>query len=112
MREIKQLKEDSFTEIDHFAGISVIRFTAQWCPPCRQTEENFNLAVEGFENILVGKVEVGQAPVLTSRFSIFGLPTVLIFSRGKIIKKIVGPQTLKTYKNEIEKILSESLQDL
>ncbi|MFP1455990.1 thioredoxin family protein [Escherichia coli] len=46
----------------------MVRFSAPWCPPCQASEEMFNQFADRLDrDIQVGKVNVDQAPVLTTK---------------------------------------------
>ncbi|MCM7649559.1 thioredoxin domain-containing protein, partial [Enterobacter asburiae] len=41
MRTLTSYNEDNFRQIEQYKGISVVRFSAPWCPPCQASEEMF-----------------------------------------------------------------------
>ncbi|HEL9812281.1 TPA: thioredoxin family protein, partial [Klebsiella pneumoniae] len=78
MRTLTAYNEDNFRQIEQYKGISVVRFSAPWCPPCQVSEEMFSQFADRLDrDIQVGKVNVDQAPVLTTKYEIWGLPSVL-----------------------------------
>ncbi|HBY0038559.1 TPA: thioredoxin, partial [Klebsiella pneumoniae] len=42
MRTLTAYNEDNFRQIEQYKGISVVRFSAPWCPPCQASEEMFS----------------------------------------------------------------------
>ncbi|HHT2456087.1 TPA: thioredoxin family protein [Klebsiella michiganensis] len=55
-------------------------------------------------DIQVGKVNVDQAPVLTTKYEIWGLPSVLIFHEGQLVKRIPGVKPASVYAQAIADI--------
>jgi thioredoxin 1 len=77
--------------VDTRSGLSVIDFTAEWCPPCRQLAPHVDaLARELAPAVLVAKVDADAHPALAARFGVRGLPTVLLFQDGEVVDRIVG----------------------
>ncbi|RJT18610.1 thioredoxin family protein [Buttiauxella izardii] len=105
MRKLTSYNEDNFRQIEQYEGISVVRFSAPWCPPCQASEEMFSLFVERLDDdIQTGKVNVDQAPVLTTKYEIWGLPSVLIFHEGQLVKRIPGVKSPAVYAQAIADI--------
>lgn len=105
MTKIKSYNEDNFREIEQYEGISVIRFSASWCPPCKSSEAAFEAFAGQLDaEIMSGKVNVDQAPVLTGKYEIWGLPSVLIFSRGQLVRRIPGVKSPTFYAAAVEGI--------
>mgnify|MGYP003476666189 CR=1 FL=1 len=53
--------------------------------------------------IKIGKLNVDENPATQSRFSIMGIPTVLIFKGGEIVEQIVGLADKTALKKLIDK---------
>ena len=52
----------------------------------------------------MGNVNVDQAPVLTTKYEIWGLPSVLIFHEGQLVKRIPGVKPASVYAQAIADI--------
>lgn len=105
MRTLTAYNEDNFRQIEQYKGISVVRFSAPWCPPCQASEEMFSQFADRLDgDIQVGKVNVDQAPVLTTKYEIWGLPSVLIFHEGQLVKRIPGVKPASVYAQAIADI--------
>ena len=101
MHELFICNENNFHQIERTKGLAVVRFFASWCPPCRDSEALFNEFAEQLEHsVIVGSVNIDQSPVLTTRYEIWRLPSVLVFKDGQLIKRIVGGESSEHYQPE------------
>jgi thioredoxin 1 len=55
----------------------------------------------------VGKVDVDQAPAVAQRYSVSAIPTVLIISNGKEIKRLVELKPETEYVAVLEKLVGK-----
>jgi len=85
----------------------IVKFTADWCMPCKMIEPNLKKLSKEFDgkiNFYEVDVEDEENSELVTKYEITNLPTLLIFKEGKIISSIVGFLTYNSLKKEIEKI--------
>ena len=82
----------------------VVDFWAEWCGPCRRLAPTIDeLASEYDGRVMVGKLNVDENPAIQSRFSIMGIPTVLIFKGGEVVEQVVGLADKSAFKKLIDK---------
>ena len=82
----------------------VVDFWAEWCGPCRRLAPTIDeLASEYDGRVTVGKLNVDENPAIQSRFSIMGIPTVLIFKGGEVVEQVVGLADKSAFKKLIDK---------
>jgi thioredoxin 1 len=69
----------------------LVDFTAPWCPPCRLMLPHVGAIADAFAGrIRVGQVSSDDNPMLTDRFSVMSLPTLLLIKDGAVVGQIVG----------------------
>lgn len=74
-------------------GVSVVDFWAEWCGPCRMLGPTIDqLANDYAGKVKVYKMNVDENPQTPTRYSIRGIPTVLIIKGGTVVEQLVGNQ--------------------
>lgn len=63
------------------------------------------LAEEYEKKIKVGKLNVDENPQIAQKYGIMGIPTVIIFKKGKEAKKQIGFPGKEGYRKLIEEIV-------
>jgi thioredoxin 1 len=75
----------------------LVDFGATWCSPCKVLAPIVEkLADEYAGKFKVCKVDIDEAPTVTAKFGIRGVPTVLVFKNGEKTGQHVGVTNKET----------------
>jgi thioredoxin 1 len=75
----------------------LVDFTATWCGPCKALAPVVEkLAEESGGKFKVGKLDIDEAPDVTKRYGVRGVPTVLVFKGGQKVDQHVGVTNRET----------------
>jgi thioredoxin 1 len=82
----------------------LVDFWAEWCGPCRMIAPHIEaLATEFDGKAVVGKLDVDENPSVTSKYSIRGIPALLVFKGGELVDAMVGAADKGRIKALVEK---------
>ena len=86
--------------------LMVIDCWASWCGPCRMIAPIIDeLAKEHAGEIVFGKLNVDENPKTATRFSVMGIPTLLIIKNGTEVDRIVGASAKLLIENKLKKYI-------
>jgi thioredoxin 1 len=77
-------------ELNVSSGLFAVKFTADWCGPCRTQQPNIDKMEAEFPTVKFLCVDTDKFPQLTRNYGIKSLPTLVLIKDGNIINKVVG----------------------
>ncbi len=84
----------------------LVDFYADWCAPCKYVAPLMDELAKAHEGTLfVVKVDTDQAPDLSQKLGIRGIPTLILFKDGEEVGRSVGfePEKLRSMADEAVK---------
>lgn len=82
-------KEQEFNNLIEDEKV-LVDFYATWCGPCQLISPIIEEIAKESENIKVIKIDVDKFPELSRKYGIMSIPTLMVFSEGKEVKKHIG----------------------
>jgi thioredoxin 1 len=90
--KVQTLTDANFEQtVNQTAEPILVDFWAEWCGPCRRLAPTVDeLANDYNGRVVVAKMNVDENPATPMRFSIRGIPTLLLFKGGQLVDQVVG----------------------
>ena len=101
------VSEARFDLVTRLAALPVLAdFWASWCAPCKLMEPSLQqLARELAGRLLVIKVDTERAPMISARFGIQAIPTLLVLRSGLEVDRMTGAMPLPAIRARVERFL-------
>ncbi len=108
MAVIKVTKDTFQSQVLDDKGIVFVDFYADWCGPCKFTGPIISELSD--DPTYVGKVKFVDVDVdanqeLATQYSVFSIPTFIIFKAGKPVGQLVGARDKGGFIDELKKVL-------
>jgi thioredoxin 1 len=87
-------------------GVSVVAFSAKWCPPCKVMDPIYEEASLKFPGLRFLKANQETVPELFMTFGVQALPTYLVMKDGKVIHRQVGALPASRFAAMLERFSS------
>jgi len=101
---VNKVTQDDFkSEVLDHKGTVFVDFYADWCGPCKVTSPLIDEISEEKKDMKFVKVDVDQNSNLASQYSVFSIPTFIIFKDGKPVNQFVGAMGKESFLEEIKK---------
>ncbi len=68
----------------------LVDFWAEWCGPCKMIAPLVEEIAREYDTIRVAKLNVDSNPRTPGRLGVRGIPTLILFSNGTEVRRIVG----------------------
>lgn len=90
--------------LDEASKPVLVDFYADWCGPCKeQAPVVEHLADEVKDWAVVAKVNVDAVRGPASTYGVRAIPTLIVFSKGKVVERMTGVQSADTLRRVLER---------
>lgn len=87
----------------------VVDFWAEWCGPCKTIAPVLNeIATEQVGKLTIAKLNVDEHGDIAQRYNVMSIPTLLIFDKGEMKKRLVGAKGKSQLLQELAEFLPVS----
>ena len=89
-----QISAESFeSEVIECEGVVLVEFTADWCGVCKRSEKLFSDAEKELTDVKFCFVDIDRDKELADKFSVRGVPTIVVFCSGEVKSRKTGALT-------------------
>jgi thioredoxin 1 len=105
---VREVTDNSFEqEVLQSEKPVLVDFWAAWCGPCRMLAPTVEAIAEQYsESAKVVKLNVDDNPATAEAYGIRGIPTLILFSDGKEVDRVIGASSKESISRMIEKYVS------
>ena len=83
--------ENFYKDVVDGNGLILVKFWADWCPPCHALTPKVGRISEEFkDDLTVFSLDIEANPKTAELYSIKSIPSLLLFKNGLIIDRMVG----------------------
>lgn len=106
-QNIKILTDDNFAqEVLQSDRPVLVDFWATWCAPCRAIAPHVDAIAGKFDGKLsVGKLDIDSSPKVPTEYEVKSIPTLLLFSGGKVVGQLVGAAPKTKIEEFVKKVV-------
>jgi len=100
---VVEIKDNEFEEVIKKDKKVIIDCYAVWCGPCKMISPIIDELASELSDCKFYKLNVDESEVVTSKYDIMSIPTILIFEDGILKNKVVGLRS----KSELQELITE-----
>ena len=72
------------------SGLFAVKFTADWCGPCKAQQPNIDKMEQEFPNVQFIVVDIDEIPGFNDQYKIKSIPLLVLIKDGVEVKRITG----------------------
>ena len=84
-------------------SLKVIKFSAQWCGPCRAMKPAWEEAKARITDVDFEECDIDENPTLASQYRIMSVPTLLFLKDGNVVESLIGLNSFGMIKQSVDR---------
>jgi thioredoxin 1 len=88
-------------------GISLVKFAATWCAPCKVVAKSIDKIKTEFTDVKFQEIDVDDNPTLAKDYKIRSVPTIIIFKDSEEITRFVGNVKIDVLRKALRDVLKD-----
>ena len=85
--------------------VTVKKFSATWCGPCRMLAPVMNEIKTKYPNVKFEDIDIDEYTEDVEKYSVTSVPTVIIEKNGQLLERFIGLQSKIAYQNAINEAI-------
>ena len=105
-KKVKNVSDSEFKDLIQDNSLVLVDFYADWCGPCHAIKpalEEPSMELDG--RVAFAKIDFDQNKERASEFGIMSIPSLLIFSNGKLVDRLTGALPKEMIKERLDKFI-------
>ncbi len=101
----KNINDSNIVEIEGSSGLSLLKFSAEWCGPCQMFKPVYAEVANQHDDIVFGEIDIDNDEVksIVSKYNVNTVPTTIIFKDGKEVERFSGYLPKEKFEDHIKK---------
>ena len=97
MANVLEITDENFeVEVEKEEKITLVDFWATWCGPCRKLSPVIEELANEFDGkVKFVKIKADENTQTAQKFSISGVPSLLVFKNGEVVERMVNIYNLQ-----------------
>lgn len=97
---VNHIKENEFNNVIN-KDLVLVDFYAEWCGPCKMLSPVLE-ELSNHRSLEIYKINVDEVENLAKSLGIMSIPTLLLYSNGKLLSRKTGFMSMEQIQNWIE----------
>ncbi len=88
-------------------GLVLVDFFAEWCGPCKIVAPIIDDLAKTMTDVTFVKVNVDENQEVASKYSVFSIPTFIVFKDGQVVDQFVGALSKEAFVEKLQQAKSK-----
>lgn len=109
---IVAITKENFDEVIGSTPIIVIKFTAQWCGPCKSFAPIYDQVSDKYSDITFAEIDTEAQPELAQEFAVRSVPFLMILREHVVVYSESGTLPASALEDLIEQAKALDMQEV